>query len=75
MSWGRCVLKKARKKAPVSDALLLVRKDENQKKHLQRFLSPLIQTSLSAPGSDRIGFRSRAVPPVEFSLLEEFRLL
>ena len=66
---------KRKKKGTFSDAFLLVRQDEYQKKHLQRFLSPLIQTSLSAPGSDRIGFRSRAVPPVEFSLLEEFRLL
>ena len=72
---GAFCSEKGKKKGTFSDALLLVRKDENQKKHLQRFLSPLIQTSLSAPGSDRIGFRSRAVPPVEFSLLEEFRLL
>ena len=38
-------------------------------------LSSLIQTLLSAPGSDRISFRSRAVPPVEITLLEEICLL
>lgn len=50
-------------------SLIFLQEMSIKRKHL--LLSSLIQTLLSASELNRISFRSRAVPPVEITLLEE----